>query len=169
MTDTHDLRNQWFDDKSEPVKYETPMTEIEEVKSQIKVLEAKLSFLEELERTKSPMEEAYKDAYGNYPVKDVSEELTSKDSWNVISWSAFQKGYNAAYEGKVAVAEVEEEPEELKTLYQMLYDRIWIESSCNQICDIVREWMSQYTHNVVRTEYQEGYNGCLDVLKYNLK
>ena len=38
----------------EPVKYETPMTEIEELKAQIKVLEKKLSFLEELERTKSP-------------------------------------------------------------------------------------------------------------------
>ena len=76
--------------------------EIEELKAQIKVLEKKLSFLEELEKTKSPVEEAYKDAYGNYPVKDVSEELTSEDNWNVISWNAFQKGYNAAYEEKVS-------------------------------------------------------------------
>lgn len=43
---------------NEPVKYETPMTEneeeIEKVKAQIKVLEKKLSFLVELEQTKSP-------------------------------------------------------------------------------------------------------------------
>ena len=40
------------------------MTEIEEVKAQIKVLEKKL---EELEKTKSPVEEAYKDWWGHYP------------------------------------------------------------------------------------------------------
>jgi hypothetical protein len=77
------------------------MTELEEVKAQIKVLEKKLSFLEELEKTKTPVEEAYKRVYGKYPVKDVSEDLTPLDNWNVISWDAFQKGYDAAYEEKV--------------------------------------------------------------------
>jgi hypothetical protein len=75
--------------------------EIEKTKAEIKMLEKKLSFLEELEKTKSPVEEAYKDAYGKYPVKDVSEDLTPLDNWNVISWDAFQKGYDAAYEEKV--------------------------------------------------------------------
>ena len=74
----------------------TPMTEIEEVKAQIKVLEKKLSFLEELEKTKSPVEEAYKRVYGKYPVEEVSENLTAEDNWNVISWSAFQDGYIAS-------------------------------------------------------------------------
>jgi len=72
----------------EPVKYETPMTEnkeeIEKVKAQIKVLQKKLDFLEELERTKTPCEEAYKRVYGFYPE-------TYEDSW-----SAFQDGYIAA-------------------------------------------------------------------------
>ena len=67
--------------------------EIEKVKAQIKVLEKKLSFLEELEKTKTPCEEAYKRVYGKYPVKEVSENLTAEDNWNVISWSAFQDGY----------------------------------------------------------------------------
>jgi hypothetical protein len=49
-----------------------------------------------VEEPKTPAEEAYKDAYGKYPVKEVSENLTSEDNWNVVSWSAFQKGYNAA-------------------------------------------------------------------------
>jgi hypothetical protein len=35
---------------SEPVQYETPMTEIEEVKAQLKVLEKKLALLEEIEK-----------------------------------------------------------------------------------------------------------------------
>ena len=70
------------------------MTEIEELKAQIKVLEKKLSFLEELEKTKSPVEEAYKDWWGEYPT----------NTWqvDVNRWDAFQAGYNAAYEEKVS-------------------------------------------------------------------
>ena len=84
---------------SEPVQYETPMTEneeeIEKVKAQIKVLEKKLSFLEELEKTKSPVEEAFKDNYGVYP-----NELKTTDDFNC--WKSFKRGYNAAYEEKVS-------------------------------------------------------------------
>jgi hypothetical protein len=80
----------------EPVQYETPMTEnkeeIEKVKAQIKVLEKKLSFLEELEKTKSPAEEAYNEWYGEYP--------TNTWQGDVNRWDAFQAGYNAAYEEK---------------------------------------------------------------------
>ena len=35
------------------------MTEIQKVKAEIKMLEKKLSFLEELEKTKSPVEKEY--------------------------------------------------------------------------------------------------------------
>jgi hypothetical protein len=38
---------------SEPVQYETPMTEIEELKAQIKVLEKKVALLEEIEKYKN--------------------------------------------------------------------------------------------------------------------
>ena len=86
--------------ESEPVQYETPMTkseeEIEKVKAQIKVLEKKLSFLEELEKTKSPVEEAYRDWCGQYP------KLETDSKYDVIRWQGFQAGYNAAYEEKVS-------------------------------------------------------------------
>jgi hypothetical protein len=62
------------------------MTEIEELKAQIKVLEKKLSFLEELEKTKSPVEEAYKRVYGVYPMTDLGDGC----------WENFQKGYEQA-------------------------------------------------------------------------
>ena len=62
------------------------MTEIEKVKAQIKVLEKKLSFLEELEKTKSPVEEAYKRVYGVYPMTDLGDAY----------WEYFQKGYEQA-------------------------------------------------------------------------
>jgi len=60
--------------------------EIERVKAQIFVLEKKLSFLEELEKTKSPVEEAYKRVYGNYPMTDVTDGC----------WENFQAGYKSA-------------------------------------------------------------------------
>jgi hypothetical protein len=73
--------------------------EIEEVKAQLKVLEKKLALLEEMEKTKSPVEEAYKDWWGEYP---GDENWTS----DATRWQGFQAGYNAAYEEKVV-----EEPE----------------------------------------------------------
>ena len=80
-----------------PLGEKNQMTEIEEVKAQIKVLEKKLSFLEELEKTKSPVEEAYKDWMGVYPPTNPSV-----DNIFDIRWRAFQMGYNAAYEEKVS-------------------------------------------------------------------
>ena len=134
------------------------MTEIEELKAQIKVLEKKLSFLEELEQTKSPAEEAYKDWWGEYP-KTVTASNTDD-----ARWFGFQAGYNAAYEEKVATAP----EEELKTLYDILreLDKPML---IDDVCSAVKKWMSQYTHNVMTGEYLKGYEECLTVLEENLK
>jgi hypothetical protein len=75
------------------------MTEIEEVKAQLKVLEKKLALLKEMENHKTPCEIAYKDWWGEYP---GDENWTS----DATRWQGFQAGYNAAYEEKVV-----EEPE----------------------------------------------------------
>jgi len=66
--------------------------EIEKTKAEIKVLEAKLSLLEEMEKHKSPAEEAYKRVYGHYPVIDENDY----HRWDGQTWFAFQKGYNSA-------------------------------------------------------------------------
>ena len=133
--------------------------EIEKTKKEIEVLTKKLSFLEEMEKHKTPVEEAFKDWMGVYPPTNPSV-----DNIFDIRWRAFQMGYNAAYEEKVA-QEPEEEPEELKTLYQMLND----EECREDVCYVVKEWMSQYTHNVMTGEYLKGYEECLTVLEENLK
>ena len=86
------------------------MTEIEEIKAQLKVLEKKLSFLEELEKTKSPAEEAYKRWWGDYP-----PTTPSVSNFDDNMWSAFQKGYTSAKED-YAVGEYQptsQEPEEV--------------------------------------------------------
>jgi hypothetical protein len=138
------------------------MTEIEKTKKEIEVLTKKLSFLEELERTKTPAEEAYKNAYGVYPTNEIT--------YNNM-WSVFQKGYSAAQEDyKVGEYQKVEEPQKPKTLYQMMYDsEKYCPETCAFVCEFVKEWMSQYTHNVMSGEYLRGYEECMLVLKENLK
>jgi hypothetical protein len=82
------------------------MTEIEKTKKEIEVLTKKLSFLEELEKTKSPVEEAYKDWWGQYP------ETGTWDSFDDKRWQGFQAGYEFAWaiaHAKKVVEEVQEE------------------------------------------------------------
>jgi hypothetical protein len=91
-----------------PLGEKQQMTEIEEIKAQIKVLEKKLSFLEELEKTKSPVEEAYKDWWGEYP---GTENWTS----DATRWQGFQAGYEFAYAistAKEVMEKVQEEQED---------------------------------------------------------
>lgn len=57
-----------------------------------------------------------------------------------------------------------------KTLYQVFYDDKWSNDGCNQLCDTVEEWMSQYTCDYVACrEYLNGYNACLETLRNNLR
>ena len=108
--------------------------------------------------SKSPAEEAYKRVYGAYPMGEPF-------------WIVFKKGYEEAQEDyKVGeYRPTSQEPEELKTLYQMMYDEEWCKSGCDEFCDIVKEWMSQYADNVMCGEYKKGYEYCLTVLEENLK
>ena len=75
----------------------------------------------------------------------------------------------------VKYQKVVEEPEVLKTLYDALQLPSYTngyhfnEDQKDWICDIVKEWMSQYTHNVMTGEYLKGYEECLTVLEENLK
>jgi hypothetical protein len=127
------------------------MTEIEKTKKDIEVLTAKLALLEEIENHKTPCEEAYKRVYGFYPE-------TYEDSW-----SSFQDGYIAAQKDYKV-----EEPEELKTLYDVLRE-LDKPMFTDDVCSAVKSWMSQYTHNVMTGEYLKGYEECLTVLEENLK
>ncbi len=76
------------------------MTEIEKVKAEIKVLQSKLALLEEMERHRSPIEKAYKECYGKYPVTGIDAS-----EWDVVSWTAFLNGYQATQPKAVPVDE----------------------------------------------------------------
>jgi hypothetical protein len=136
------------------------MTEIEKTKKEIEVLTAKLALLEEIENHKTPCEEAFKRVYNRYPVTDVNDTC-----WDGSTWIDFKFGYIAAQKDYKV-----EEPEELKTLYQMFenegaYGQIYFDDALK----VVKSWMSQYADNVMCGEYKKGYEYCLTVLEENLK
>jgi len=67
------------------------MTEKEQIQNQIQELQEKLKKLEELSQTKSPVEEAFKDWWGQYP------ETGFWDGFDEKRWQGFQAGYEFAY------------------------------------------------------------------------
>ena len=96
------------------------MTEIEKTEGEIKVLQAKLELLKEMEKHKTPCEEAYKRVYGFYPE-------TYEDSW-----SAFQDGYIASQKD-YKVGEYQPTPQEPAKDKVPLYTRFTGESAYGQI------------------------------------
>jgi hypothetical protein len=77
--------------------------EIELLKQEIKMLQSKLEFLEELDRVKSPAEEAFKKVYCRYPDK-LDDKYGS-------AWDIFEKGYARAQKD-YKVGEYEPTPQE---------------------------------------------------------
>jgi hypothetical protein len=91
------------------------MTEtIQQLKEDIAILQEKLQKLEELQRTKSPVEEAYKDWWGEYP----GTEIWTKD--DEIRWVSFSAGYNAS-----KVSETPQEPEDNEWTIEKLQEKNW--------------------------------------------
>jgi predicted nuclease with TOPRIM domain len=114
---------------------------IQTLKEDIAILQEKLQKLEELSQTKTPCEEAFKRVYGYFPTEPNWDD-------DEVRWESFQKGYNAS-----KVSETPQEPEELKTLYQMFenegaYGQIYFDDALK----VVKSWMSQYADNVMTGE-----------------
>jgi hypothetical protein len=74
------------------------MTEtIQQLKEDIAILQQKLKKLEHIEKTRTNVEKAYRDAYGHF----LETSGFAATDWDAISWEAFQKGYEAAEKSKV--------------------------------------------------------------------
>jgi hypothetical protein len=103
-------------------------------------------------KPKSPAEIAYKKVYGEYPMGEPF-------------WIVFKKGYEEAQEDyKVGEYQpTSQEPEELKTLYQMFYDENWSSAGCDDI------WMSQYEINGWEDDWDVGFSDCFYKLNKGLK
>ena len=131
--------------------YNTKMTEIiiQQTKEDIAILQEKLEKLEELQRTKSPVEEAYKRVYGCYPPTTPSVSNSEDERW-----SNFQKGYNASKEE----CKVEEEPKpKPETLYNIVRHLLGYSiDMCDEIVDAVEDWLPD------QVEYRGGYPPIAD-------
>jgi hypothetical protein len=143
---------------TEPVQYETPMTAVEELEAQIKVLTAKLELLKEMENP-TPVEEAYKRFFGRYP--------NSGDCWtddNEEFWYFFQVGYKSAQEDcKV------EEPKP-KKLFDVIRNLGYSVDMCYEIVDAVKECLPadmEYEEDL--NGYRAGWNDCIDTLNKQLR
>ena len=148
---------------------EPKLLQIEQLKKGIANLQNRLKLLEYQETVRTDVEKAYRDFYGHYPIIDMST-----NDYDAATWIAFKEGYKAGQKPK-EYQPTPEEPEELKTLYDSLQCPLHIngyhfnEDQKDWICDIVKEWMSQYADNVMCGEYKKGYEYCLAVLEENLK
>ena len=174
------------------------MTELERVKQEIKMLQSKLSFLEELEKHKTPAEEAFKEVYGHYPVIEENNYYR----WDGKIWFAFQKGYEAAQAKDAGeyqpppqtpeeVAEglrnamiqakkdgVFDEPKftELPTLYEIIadwWDEIFLRNNeaaetIESLVDTIEEDWFPVKDNG-GDRYACGWNDCLEKLSLRLK
>ena len=152
------------------------MTEIEKTEGEIKVLQAKLELLKEMENHKSPEEEAYKRVYGWYP-----PTTPSVSNYEDTRWIAFQDGYIASQKDY----KVEEEPKpEPKTLTDILY--LWwsdvftthsdwdMETSIDDLVTRIEEWLPKPqsaagSQNVYVECTVEGFNDCLNKIKGKLR
>ena len=160
--------------------WRTEMTEtIQQTKEDIAILQEKLQKLEELQRTKLPVEKAFYRVYGCYPPTTPSVSNSEDERW-----SNFQKGYNASKEE----CKVEEEPKpmddvinrllekyESQKLWNMVRNELGYSiNCCDEIVDLVERWIPEEqnasgSQNVDVELLVEGFNDAIRTTKDNLR
>ena len=127
------------------------MTEIEKTEGEIKVLQAKLELLKEMENHKSPVEEAFKRVYGYY--QEVCERSV---------WIAFKKGYDASQKD-YKVGEYQPTSQEPETLLDVIRNLGYSYDMCYEIVDAVEEFEKSKEKEMIKrnlkTSLQELVNG----------
>ena len=170
--------------------YDTKMTEIQQTKEDIAILQEKLKKLEELEiqKSKTPVERAFYRVYGYYPLFDTD------------GYQRFVIGYDAGYEEAVKnnknFEPTPQTPEQVEqglrdamkqakedgvfdepkpgTLYGVLTNLDYYKDYCDQIVDAVRCWLpkeqsAKGSQNVYVECTVDGFNDCLKKIKSKLK
>jgi hypothetical protein len=146
-----------------------------------------------VEKPKTPVEEAYKEWWGEYPSTEKS--VSEIDD---IRWAGFQAGYELAQSKAVPVDEPDyydevewDEKDNLKPmdevvnrlvkkyqaqkLYNILKDKCgFSKDACNEIVDTVEEWLPKEqsaagSQNVNTELLVDGFNDCLQKMKEMLR
>ena len=164
--------------------------EIQQTKEDIALLQEKLKKLEEMEKHKSPVEEAYKRVYGNYPDTGICNGMS------YVWWDVFCKGYNEAHKDAIennknfeptpqtpeqveqglrdAMKKAKEDGvfDEPKTetlhdvIYKWKYDTS--DSTCDVLVDMIEEWLPDELE-YDGEEYNDGWNDALRSIKKKLR
>jgi hypothetical protein len=152
--------------------------EIEKTEGEIKVLQAKLELLKEMEKHKSPTKEAYYNVYGCYPPTTPSVSNSEDERW-----SAFQQGYNASKED----CKVEEpkpmddvidrlvEKYKSQKLWNMMRNELGYSiDCCDEIVDLVEKWLpkeqsAEGSQNVDVELLVDGFNDAIQKMKEMLR
>ena len=132
-----------------------------------------------VEEPKSPVEEAYKRVFGEYPPTDPSVH-----NFDDNQWFAFQKGYNCGYGDGLENSNDEDKAKkpvekQSKTLTDILY-RWWddvftshsdwdMETSIEDLVDQIEQWLPKQTKVCEEYSYETGRNHVLDVIKRKLR
>lgn len=146
---------------------------VKSIEAEIKMLQSKLEFYKELEKTKTPVEEAYKRVYGAYPMTDLGDGC----------WENFQAGYAAAQEdykvGEYQKAETPKPPEKLYDLIEEWWADVFTTSVEMEVCidnlvNSISEWLPKEqsaagSQNVYVECAVDGYNDCLNDIKRKLR
>lgn len=111
---------------------------VKSIEAEIKMLQSKLEFYKELEKTKTPCEEAFKRVYGYYSNSDASD----------TTWIHFVNGYKFAQKD-YKVGEYQE-AEDGATLYELLEEFLQYHNHRESICRLVRCWL--YDNSTTVTE-----------------
>ena len=134
------------------------MNEIQQTEGEIKVLQAKLELLKEMEKHMSPCKIAYRDWWGEYP--------TTTWRCDIDRWNAFEAGYNASKEEY----KVEEEPKpKPETLYNVM--RHGLECSidmCDGVVNAVEKWLPDEV-KYDGEKYHLGWNDAIRTTKDKLR
>jgi hypothetical protein len=148
-----------------------------------------------VEEPKTPVEEAYKDWWGQYP------ELETDSEYDEMRWQGFQAGYELA-QVKDGCPEPPDEPEHYdevewdekdnpkpmdevvdklvkKYQYQKLYNRVrdqlgYSIDCCDEIVDLVEDWLPKEqsaagSQNVDTELLVDGFNDCVRKMKEMLR
>ena len=131
-----------------------------------------------VEEPKPPVEEAYKDWWGQYP------ELETDSKYDDIRWQGFQAGYELAQPKAVPVEEPTKPMDEVvdrlikkhqaQKLWNRLFEVGYDREDCNMILSIVEDWLPEPqsaagSQNVNTELLVDGFNHCLEKIKGMLR
>ena len=162
---------------------------IQQTKEDIALLQEKLKKLEELEiqKSKSPVEKAFKEVYGYYP-----------EGCERSIWFSFQKGYEVAHKDAIennknfeptpqtpeqveqglrdAMKQAKEdgvfEKPKPKTLYDVIYEWQYdtYDPTCDTLVDMIEQWLpDEIEYEYGGGDYDKGWNDALCTIKEKIR